>query len=114
MKKLEFDQKVIVHLGNGKSKKGMAFSVAGYAIKNGYNVVEEVKRCQDRKELMYGILQSGTCICSDPKYYEREAEKWKDAVDVQLNDIILFDNHLFTIKYMGDYSDMVHLIPYVS
>lgn len=103
MEKLEYGQKVKI---NGK--KGTVFTVRGYAKR--YNEDPEVayNRAIENGHTLFGVLQEASILSGDPSFYDREKEKWKDAIIINNGEIVNIEGETLKVIYKGDYSDMVH------
>lgn len=100
---LKHNDKVVI---NGK--KGIVGTVGGYAVENGYEPFESIELAKERQHLLWWVNQEPTVLCNDKGYYERERGKWQNAIQIEDGQLVWLDGDVLIVKYMGDYSDMVH------
>lgn len=84
-------------------------TLAGFAAEDGLTVeqfYEQYPKQRENDSRPTGI-HTGTCISSDPGYYEREAAIWFDALKIEDGEIVLVDGVMHKTQFKGRYSDAV-------
>ncbi len=103
MKRLQHNDKVRI---NGK--KGHVFTVKGYAKQYNDDVEEVIERARKNGHILYCIQQEPAMLCADPTYYQRKRIQWENAIELIDGEIVEIEDKYVEVKYMGNYSDMVH------
>lgn len=91
-------------------RKGIVGTVAGYAAEYGEDAEAAIQRAKERGHWLTWANQQATILCGDPGFYEAERERWSKAIPITDGQIVMIETHIYEVKYMGDYSDMVHFI----
>ncbi|WP_419655483.1 uncharacterized protein Dvar_45670 [Desulfosarcina variabilis str. Montpellier] len=107
MKELKHNDKIII---NGR--KGTVGTVAGYAKQHGDDPGPEIERAKANGHPMCWANQEPTIICNDPGFYERREKEWANPIELKNSRLVKIEDAIYRIRFMGDYSDFVHFIPY--
>lgn len=89
-------------------RKGIVGTAGGYAVEYNEDPLASIAQTTERKQLLWWVNQEAACLSGDPGYYEREKAKWVDAIMLEDGQLVWLDGHILEVKYMGDYSDMIH------
>ncbi len=79
-------------------------SVVGYALYNGKDPVEAVLNCKERMvtqphngHKLVWISLSGTAICGDPGYYERQEQRRARMPVLKTGDLVKYEGNVYEI-----------------
>jgi hypothetical protein len=88
---------MIHHLRHGQkaivgSTRVIAGSVAGCAREYRDDVDESLARARKFGHELYWLNLTGTCICGDPGYYDRDAAEWSGVARIRSGDGVTIDD----------------------
>ena len=114
MKTLKHNDKVTINGRKGYvgTVRGMATEYPVGSINEKYNTNpdEDEARAIENGHELYWINQECSMLCGDAGYYEAYKAKWANAINLTDGEQVQVEGDVVTVKYKGNYSDMVCFI----